>query len=160
MPRIAARWRRRIAYKVRHETTDGPRNSVDRNMVLVPIRQAVLDLVAQFEYRAVVLQPQISDHTGLPDYKVGKRRAFPCAKQTRQTGLPVEGSAWTDPTHRLPVITRARWLTHQLPPATPSTAPHQLIRQRHFVIIRRGWLVGRSGWCGLGLGVVGAMLTS
>jgi SAM-dependent methyltransferase len=73
-----------------HEPCDEPRHSCDYELVMFPTRGAVLDMVRQVGYRAVVLRPDFDDYTGADDFRVGRRRAFVCAKQTPLEGLPVE----------------------------------------------------------------------
>ena len=73
-----------------HEPCDEPRHSCDYELVMFPTRGAVLDMVRQVGYRAVVLRPNFDDYTGADDFRSGRRRAFVCAKQTALEGLPVE----------------------------------------------------------------------
>lgn len=69
------------AFRVAHEDNlDNPRNAVDYDIVLIPSRAAVLDLARQFGYDAVPLARQITDYTGMDDYRTRSRAAFICAK--------------------------------------------------------------------------------
>lgn len=76
--------------EVRHESLDDPRNAIDYELVLYPTRTAVLEMVRQFGYHAVVLRPNFTDYTGATDYKDGYRRAFICAKRTDLTTLDAD----------------------------------------------------------------------
>ena len=64
----------------REDSLDNPRNAIDHEVVLIPSRQAVLDLAAQFGFRGAVLAHRISDYTGMEDYRTKQRAAFLCAK--------------------------------------------------------------------------------
>jgi SAM-dependent methyltransferase len=69
------------AFRVAHEDSlENPRNAVDFEVVLVPSRQAVIDLAAQFGYETVPLAQHITDYTGMSDYQSKQRAAFICAK--------------------------------------------------------------------------------
>jgi SAM-dependent methyltransferase len=59
-------------FDVHHEDLDEPRNAIDHEMVMLPTRQAVVDL-ASFE--------------GMRDYARGERMAFICSKQTSLSTL-------------------------------------------------------------------------
>jgi SAM-dependent methyltransferase len=61
---------------------------VDHQMVLVPSRLAVLELAHQFGFRAVPLAQQISDYTGMRDYRRQRRVAFICSNS-----LPLDSLA-------------------------------------------------------------------
>ncbi len=73
------------AFEVFHEPLDDPRAACDRELVLVPTRAAVLDMVHNLGYEAVVLEPHFSSYTGAEDFQSGSRRAFVCSKKTRLT---------------------------------------------------------------------------
>jgi len=79
--------------EIRHEDTDEPRHAVDYGLVTVPTRQAVEEMVAQFDYRCATLAPAFTDYTGSEDYRNGSRRAFLCARHTCLDGLEVEPQA-------------------------------------------------------------------
>ncbi len=87
--------------EVRHESLDEPRNAIDYELVLFPTRTAVLEMVCQFCYNAVVLRPNFTDYTGATDYMDGHRRAFICAKRTGLTTLDADTlpSEGVDSTH-------------------------------------------------------------
>jgi predicted nicotinamide N-methyase len=78
------------AMQVNHEPLDDPRNSCDRELVMVPTRQAVHDLVGQVGYRAVTLAPDFTDDEGVEEFGRGERRAFVCSRRTPLVGLPAE----------------------------------------------------------------------
>lgn len=68
-------------FRVAHEDSlENPRNAIDHEVVLIPSRQAVLDLAAQFGFRGAVLAHDISDYTGMADYRAKQRAAFLCSK--------------------------------------------------------------------------------
>jgi tRNA (mo5U34)-methyltransferase len=64
----------------REDSLDNPRNAIDHEVVLIPSRQAVLDLAAQFGFRGAVLAHEISDYTGMEDYRTKQRAAFLCSR--------------------------------------------------------------------------------
>jgi SAM-dependent methyltransferase len=68
-------------------TLGDPRAVVDRELVLVPSRQAVIELAAHFGFKAVPLAHNIADYTGLEDYRRRQRLAFICSKSVPLTGL-------------------------------------------------------------------------
>lgn len=77
-------------FETRRESLEDPRHAVDNELVLVPTKGAVLDLVQQFGYQAVTLKPTFTDYTGAQSYRKGIRRAFICAKQSDLTALDAE----------------------------------------------------------------------
>jgi tRNA (mo5U34)-methyltransferase len=78
-------------FRVRQEVTlDDPRAAVDYATVMIPTRQAVIDLARQFGYQAVTLEPDFADDAGMADYIEGDRRAFICSMTTPLTPLNVE----------------------------------------------------------------------
>lgn len=66
-----------------------PRNAVEYEMVLIPTREAVVELAGLFGFRAIPLAPEIGDWRGLQDYRSEQRLAFVCAKSAKLDGLPV-----------------------------------------------------------------------
>ncbi len=76
--------------EVRHEAPDERGSSIDHELVMVPTRQAVTDMVRQLGYASVVLRPRFTDWTGAGDYRHGWRRAFVCAKRTSLAPLAAE----------------------------------------------------------------------
>jgi SAM-dependent methyltransferase len=69
------------AFRVAHEDSlDNPRNAIDYELVLVPSRQALLDLAGQFGFETVALAHNITDFTGMGDYRSKQRAAFICSK--------------------------------------------------------------------------------
>lgn len=74
-------------FKVRHENVTSPWHAVDYELVLIPTRRAVLDLCSQFGFRAVPLALNMTDRTGMDDYREGRRLAFIAAKRASLAGL-------------------------------------------------------------------------
>lgn len=77
------------------------RNLVDYEIVLLPTRQAVVELVAQFGFEALALAHNITDYAGLSDYRRERRLAFICSKDTSLAGLarakaPSSRPAWVE----------------------------------------------------------------
>lgn len=70
-----------------------PRNAVDYDMVLVPTRQAVLELAGQFDFQTVPLALNMTDYTSMEDYRSGERLAFICSKGVSLSTLEVEPRA-------------------------------------------------------------------
>jgi SAM-dependent methyltransferase len=69
-------------------------------LVLVPTREAVIELAARSGYNTVALARNITDYTGLEDYRRLRRLAFICSRSASLQMLPREaGSAlaarWT-----------------------------------------------------------------
>jgi 2-polyprenyl-3-methyl-5-hydroxy-6-metoxy-1,4-benzoquinol methylase len=89
--------------EARHEPLEDPRNACDYELVFWPSRRAVLDMVEQLGYGAVVLKPSFTNSTGVEDFHRGQRRAFVCAKRTSLNGFPadVEDSASVESRDRL-----------------------------------------------------------
>jgi SAM-dependent methyltransferase len=82
--------RRGSVLEIRHEAIEDPTSAVDYELVMWPSRLAVLEMVRQFGYTAVVLEPRFSDYTCADDYQDGTRRAFLCSKRTSLAGVPAE----------------------------------------------------------------------
>jgi hypothetical protein len=61
---------------------------VERELVLIPSRQAVIELAASFGFEAVPLAYNMSDYTGLEDYQRSRRLAFVCSRDRPLAGLP------------------------------------------------------------------------
>ncbi len=112
------------AFELRHDPLDDPRNAVDYELVLVPTRGAVLDLLHQFGYQGAVLKPQFSDYTGSQEYRLRSRRAFICSKDTALSKIdaPVEaesvGAALAD-NLQWAARSAGRWLKRRV-----RVAPH------------------------------------
>lgn len=68
--------------EIKHDRLEKVRHAVDYELVMHPTWEAVHDLVRQFGYSAVALEPRFEDYEGSYDYRNGRRRAFLCAKQT------------------------------------------------------------------------------
>jgi len=68
-------------FRVAHEDSlDNPRNAIDYELVLVPSRRAVMDLADQFGFKSVALAHNITDFTGMGDYRSKQRASFICSK--------------------------------------------------------------------------------
>jgi SAM-dependent methyltransferase len=65
-----------------------PRAAVERELVLIPSRQAVMELAASFGFEAVPLAYNISDYAGLDDYRRSRRLAFVCSRERPLADLP------------------------------------------------------------------------
>jgi len=59
-------------------------------MVLVPTREAVVELANEFGFKTVALAHDMDDYTGLADYRRGRRLAFLCSRSTPLDGLDAE----------------------------------------------------------------------
>lgn len=81
------------SFELRRDPLDDPRNAIDYEMVFVPTRKAVLDLIHQFGYQGVVLKPRFTDYTGSQDYRLRSRRAFICSKSTDLSSLAAQTEA-------------------------------------------------------------------
>ena len=84
-----------------------PKNAIDHDMVLVPTRQAVIELGEQFGFKVVPLAQKIADYLGMEDYRNQHRLAFMCAKSTPLGGLAEE------PPQRSPWVARATRLAQR-----------------------------------------------
>ncbi len=69
---------------------DDPRNAVDYEVVLVPTRGALIELAGQFGFKTVCLAQNMTDYTGMNDYRIQRRLAFICAKSISLEALPIE----------------------------------------------------------------------
>jgi SAM-dependent methyltransferase len=76
--------------EIRHDRLEKPRHAVDYELVMHPTWEAVHDLVRQFGYSAVALEPRFEDYEGAYDYRNGRRRAFMCAKRTDVSHVSAE----------------------------------------------------------------------
>jgi 2-polyprenyl-3-methyl-5-hydroxy-6-metoxy-1,4-benzoquinol methylase len=107
------------SFELRRDPLDDPRNAVDYEVVLVPTRKAVLDLVHQFGYQSIILKPQFADYTGSQEYRLRSRRAFICSKQTDlgKVDAPIEserlGGAVVD-NLQWAARSTARWIRRQI----------------------------------------------
>jgi len=78
-------------FRVAHEQgLENPRNAVDYEFLLIPTRHAIFDLARQFGYETVSLAQDISDFTGMGDYRSKQRAAFICSRSTPLDGLARE----------------------------------------------------------------------
>jgi SAM-dependent methyltransferase len=69
-------------FELRREDVESPRNALHEESILVPSRQAVVDLAERFGFAVQVLEPAFSSYRGARDYQAGLRRAFLCSKRT------------------------------------------------------------------------------
>ncbi len=67
-----------------------PHSVVDIEMVLIPSRLAVIELAAQFGFSAVPLAQNMTDYTGMKDYRDQRRLAFICSRGMILEGLSAE----------------------------------------------------------------------
>jgi 2-polyprenyl-3-methyl-5-hydroxy-6-metoxy-1,4-benzoquinol methylase len=70
-------------------SADG-RKAVKHEIVLIPSRDAVVELADDFGYRTVPLALNMTDYTGLNDYRRQRRLAFMCSKSKPLEMLPVQ----------------------------------------------------------------------
>lgn len=63
------------------------RNAIDHELVLLPSMGAVGELAGCFGYHSVALAHEMSDYTGLDDYRAQRRLAFICSKNAALGGL-------------------------------------------------------------------------
>jgi tRNA (mo5U34)-methyltransferase len=66
---------------------------IDSSLALVPSREAVNELAAEFGYDTRALAVNIADFSGLPDYRAKRRLAFMCSRSTPLGGLAAEQPA-------------------------------------------------------------------
>lgn len=71
---------------------DGSKTMAHR-AVLVPSRSAVEELAGGVGYASVALERNMTDYTGLGDYRTGRRLAFLCSKGRSLDALPEEERA-------------------------------------------------------------------
>ncbi len=64
-----------------------PGDIVDHPLVLVPTREAVIELAGQFDFDAVALAQNITDYSGMDDYRRQRRLAFICSRSVSLDGL-------------------------------------------------------------------------
>lgn len=76
--------------EIGHEPTEEWVNAVDYTLVMVPTRDAMIDLVREFGYAAVVLKPEFDDYNGAENYRDGTRKTFLCAKKTDLSATPAK----------------------------------------------------------------------
>ncbi len=73
----------------------------EERLVLLPTREALIDLAREFGFTTVPLALNMTDYTGMEDYRRGRRLAFVCSKGPKLDGLAVErerrvGSWWIE----------------------------------------------------------------
>ena len=82
--------------EVQRQDPDSFMSAVDRGLAMKPTKQAVRDLVEEFGYSVVTLEPDFRNAEGEPDWRgsgdfqKGSRRAFICAKKTDLSYLPAK----------------------------------------------------------------------
>jgi tRNA (mo5U34)-methyltransferase len=74
----------------RDRDMEDPRNAVDYEMVLVPTRGAIIELAAEFGFQTVPLAHNMTDYTGMNDYRIQRRLAFICSRGPSLDGLSRE----------------------------------------------------------------------
>jgi SAM-dependent methyltransferase len=67
-----------------------PQAVIDHSLVLIPSRQAVLELAHEFGYESVALAQNITDYAGMADYRDQRRLAFLCSKSHTLRGRVAE----------------------------------------------------------------------
>lgn len=77
-------------FEVNRDAREDPRNALDYEIVLVPNRGALIELAAEFGYETVPLAHNMSDYTGMNDYRIRRRLAFVCARTRSLDALPRE----------------------------------------------------------------------
>ena len=65
---------------------------IDYQLVLIPSRQAVLELADEFGYESVALAQNMTDYTGMADYRDQRRLAFMCSKTLSLRGRLAESA--------------------------------------------------------------------
>ena len=66
---------------------DDPHARAEQLRVLLPSPHAVLELARDFGYKAVALAHNMTDYSGMDDYRERRRLAFICARGPRAAGL-------------------------------------------------------------------------
>jgi SAM-dependent methyltransferase len=100
------------ALEIHHEPVSDPRAAVDYGLVMLPTKQAVVDLVAQFGFRTTVLKPEFSDWEGSADYRRGERRGFICTRGDRWSLKDVAAeplTGWTRSANTAEWIALSAW---------------------------------------------------
>jgi tRNA (mo5U34)-methyltransferase len=69
------------------------RDALESPLVLIPSREAVVDLASQLGFETVALEPSITDYSGMQDYRRQRRLAFICSNSMPLNGLPEAKSA-------------------------------------------------------------------
>jgi len=87
-----------------------PRNAVDHELVLLPSRDAVIELAGEFGFEAVPLAQNITDYTGMDDYLHQRRLAFVCSRSTPLDALPRAARPARTPSWLAPVANAGRRL--------------------------------------------------
>jgi SAM-dependent methyltransferase len=67
-----------------------PMYAGEEQMVLLPTQEAVVDLAREFGFKTVPLARNMTDYTGMEDYRRGRRLAFVCSRGPALDRLAVE----------------------------------------------------------------------
>ena len=121
----------------RRESIEDPRNAIDYELVMLPSRRAVIDMLDMFTYRAVILRPQLLDYTGMRDYLSGHRLAFMAAKHadlSQLAALPSEPPLAAPERYARSAIGRVRGIAS----AGPLLAKSSVNRRDAFRDLARG----------------------
>lgn len=78
-------------------TLEDPLWTLEERLVLVPTREAVIDLAGEFGFKTVPLAHRMSDYNGMSAYTRGRRLGFLCSTHTPLDGLEVEPVARSMP---------------------------------------------------------------
>ncbi len=102
-------------FKLRREDVQSAWHTVDYELVMAPTRQAVIDLCTQFGFETVPLALNMTDYTGMADYREQLRLAFIASNGPSLAGLARE----------------------RRPPLTPAVLPWVLRQARTRLRARR-----------------------
>jgi SAM-dependent methyltransferase len=98
--------------EIRHEGLARTTNALNRELVMLPTKLAMVDLAKQLGYSVAVLRPQFRGESQVPDYRLGFRRAFLCSKLTNLDSFPVASDRITLGSHVF--VEAPMWLAHKL----------------------------------------------
>lgn len=98
--------------EIHHERVDIPTQALDYELVMLPTKLGMVDMVKQFGYSAAILKPHIQDKAELSDYRLGFRRAFLCAKDTNLAHVSARVEHINLRT--LAFVEAPMWLAHKL----------------------------------------------
>jgi 2-polyprenyl-3-methyl-5-hydroxy-6-metoxy-1,4-benzoquinol methylase len=68
------------ALEIRREDPEHPLHALRSDLIFVPTRDAVIELLRSAGYAGVVLRPAFDDYEGAEDFRDGTRRAFLCRR--------------------------------------------------------------------------------
>jgi tRNA (mo5U34)-methyltransferase len=112
--------------RVRSEDIENPLHAMDKELVMSPTRQAMVDLATAMGYEVAILKPRFTDYSGARNYRQGRRRAFICAKRTPLDRLRVP----TEPTSTLGHLGDYAWLARDVVPRLPARLRKKAARKR------------------------------